>query len=180
MKTLDTIRKEICGNDLNYCHVFDSTIKALSEIGIDGRSFHLRDADCRWGEWLADKDQALSGTELKVVEHLPVAAQILQLKQENEELKAELSLVTDIHEIVDHMSLMYRAKSSAIELAKKYLSFSRKIDQLEAENLSLKRDIDRKSKEIGMSEHRGNTVDYIYDKCKTYGDQVMDLAIKKQ
>lgn len=38
---------------------------------------------------------------------------------------------------------------------------------------SLKRQIENKSKEVGASEHRGNTVDYIYDKCQNYGNQLM-------
>ena len=37
----------------------------------------------------------------------------------------------------------------------------------------LKRQLENKSKEIGRSEHRGNTVDYIYDKCQYYGNQLL-------
>jgi hypothetical protein len=48
--------------------------------------------------------------------------------------------------------------------------------EVSADNQRLQRDLEKKSKEIGMSEHRGNTVDYIYDKCQTYGDQVMKLG----
>jgi hypothetical protein len=36
--------------------------------------------------------------------------------------------------------------------------------------------LEQKSKEIGRAEHRGNTVDYIYDKCENYGRQLGSLA----
>ena len=49
-------------------------------------------------------------------------------------------------------------------------------DALKDENKSLKLNLDQKSKEIGRSEHRGNTVDYIYDKCETYKNQVGELV----
>lgn len=44
-------------------------------------------------------------------------------------------------------------------------------DALGEEIKSLKFNLAQKSKEIGKSEHRGNTVDYIYDKCENYGKQ---------
>jgi hypothetical protein len=49
---------------------------------------------------------------------------------------------------------------------------------LEKENERLKKELEMKSGEIGRSEHRGNTVDYIYDKCKTYGDQAREYYLK--
>lgn len=47
--------------------------------------------------------------------------------------------------------------------------------ELQAELAEAKRDLELKSKEIGRSEHRGNTVDYIYDKCANYGRQFDEL-----
>lgn len=45
------------------------------------------------------------------------------------------------------------------------------IDALEAENKCFQFNLDQKSQEIGRSEHRGNTVDYIYDKLEFYSKQ---------
>ena len=36
----------------------------------------------------------------------------------------------------------------------------------------------QKSKEIGRSEHRGNTVDYIYDKLENYSRQLGEVSDK--
>lgn len=49
------------------------------------------------------------------------------------------------------------------------------LERLLDENKSLQFNLEQKSKEIGRSEHRGNTVDYIYDKCSTYGRQFDEL-----
>lgn len=38
--------------------------------------------------------------------------------------------------------------------------------------------LENKSKEIGRSEHRGNTVDYIYDKLENYSRQLVELGPK--
>lgn len=43
------------------------------------------------------------------------------------------------------------------------------VESLEEEVSELKFSLKQKSDEIGRYEHRGNTVDYIYDKCATYG-----------
>jgi hypothetical protein len=50
--------------------------------------------------------------------------------------------------------------------------------KLREESVALKRDLEKKSKDIGRAEHRGNTVDYIYDKCKNYGNQITQLSEK--
>ena len=41
---------------------------------------------------------------------------------------------------------------------------------------SLKFCLENKSKEIGRSEHRGNTVDYIYDKLALYSEQLGNVV----
>lgn len=46
------------------------------------------------------------------------------------------------------------------------------LDQIRCLEFNLK----QKSDEIGRAEHRGNTVNYIYDKCETYGRQVLELG----
>lgn len=40
----------------------------------------------------------------------------------------------------------------------------------------LEKELERKSKEVGRSEHRGNTVDYIYDKCNLYGNRLSECV----
>lgn len=53
-----------------------------------------------------------------------------------------------------------------------------RIEELEDKNSSLQSDLDKKSGEIGMAEHRGNTVNYIYDKCENYGRQFSEMREK--
>lgn len=51
-----------------------------------------------------------------------------------------------------------------------------RIGELERERDSLLVQLENKSKEIGRSEHRGNTVDYIYDKLENYSRQLGECA----
>lgn len=44
---------------------------------------------------------------------------------------------------------------------------------------SLNFNLEQKSMEVGQAEHRGNTVDYIYDKCINYGNQLNDTVIER-
>ena len=53
-------------------------------------------------------------------------------------------------------------------------------DELRVENEELKHNLKIKHGEIGRAEHRGNTVNYIYDKCENYGNQVMALGNDKR
>jgi len=48
----------------------------------------------------------------------------------------------------------------------------KELDAARNEIKSLKFQLENKSKEIGRSEHRGNTVDYIYDKLENYSRQL--------
>jgi len=54
-----------------------------------------------------------------------------------------------------------------------------RIDQLEAENKCLQFNLEQKSKEIGRSEHRDNTVDYIYDKLETYSRHLDEVSAER-
>jgi len=51
---------------------------------------------------------------------------------------------------------------------------------LKAENESLSSDLKKKEGEIGRAEHRGNTVDYIYDKLNVYGKFIDDLRVMNE
>lgn len=53
------------------------------------------------------------------------------------------------------------------------------IDSLRDELGVMQFNLEQKSKEIGRSEHRGNTVDYIYDKCELYGKQLIQIAAER-
>lgn len=136
MKTLDELEKEVfsepfSGREFEQLtidkvkkDIFKRTIKALSEIGIDGARYasatnfehgsnYLFYKETRskegWDSLAKDQDRVI------LVEHAPVAAQILQLKQEN-----------DSHKELNR------------KLANHNADYKDKIDQLEAENKRLK------------------------------------------
>jgi len=48
------------------------------------------------------------------------------------------------------------------------------IRELQDEVESLQFNLEQKAGEIGCAEHRGNTVNYIYDKCELYGKQLIE------
>lgn len=48
------------------------------------------------------------------------------------------------------------------------------VRELQDEVKSLQFNLKQKTREIGHAEHRGNTVDYIYDKCELYGKQLIE------
>lgn len=52
------------------------------------------------------------------------------------------------------------------------------LERLQDENKSLEFNLKQKSGEIGRAEHRGNTVDYIYDKCRLYGEQLAQAQVE--
>lgn len=65
------------------------------------------------------------------------------------------------------------SKSIKEPLQSRICELNERIAELEAELECAERNLVNKSGEIGRAEHRGNTVDYIYDKCKNYGDQLI-------
>lgn len=48
--------------------------------------------------------------------------------------------------------------------------------ELHEEVKTLRFNLEQKSREIGRSEHRGNTVDYIYDKLENYSNQLLNCG----
>ena len=51
-----------------------------------------------------------------------------------------------------------------------------KYEQLQADKKCLHSALNNKSKEIGRSEHRGNTVDFVYDKCELFKKQMTEQS----
>lgn len=60
------------------------------------------------------------------------------------------------------------------ESLKEYSDMEDEIIELKKEMEDLTFQLSEKSKEIGMCEHRGNTVDFIYDKVKIYSDIITE------
>jgi DNA repair ATPase RecN len=73
----------------------------------------------------------------------------------------------------------------AVTYKREWESCVERYDYLKSENAELRDELqalqfnlEQKPKEIGRAEHRGNTVDYIYDKCALYGRQLSELTAK--
>lgn len=72
--------------------------------------------------------------------------------------------------------LSYFYDEDAWTLIKHIDKINAELENLQDENKSLQFNLEQKAGQIGRSEHRGNTVDYIYDKCVTYGKQFDALS----
>jgi len=81
------------------------------------------------------------------------------------------------------MNEVTRLKQVNERLAERLRKAESEIDNLLDEIIGLKFNLGQKAGEIGSAEHRGNTVNYIYDKCNLYKKQmgqqqaIIDLAV---
>lgn len=139
---------------------FNSCLDLLAKQSGEYQIFHIRDADCRWGEWLADKDQALNGTELKVIDHaayLSAQAKIAQLEEENlklsnafmkahnepcknchSQVSSRDSLISELQQLVKELeSEVEDRKESYSKLDDFNINLNEKIKELEQENMKL-------------------------------------------
>jgi hypothetical protein len=80
--------------------------------------------------------------------------------------EAELNKIRDEF-LIDNNSMqkIYMTKGFNVAIERVALPLQERVRELEFH-------LEQKSGEIGRAEHRGNTVDYIYDKCRVYGDQL--------
>lgn len=151
-----------------------------------------------WDELVAGFDSAISATEEQVYFDRAVARG-RALEKEAEELRhkvreltaawenASSALSMNTHTIVPALQADLATADSNHERLKRMYdaleqerdSLRAKVEELENENRSLKFNLDQKSGEIGRAEHRGNTVDYIYDKLAVYSKQLLEVVYQR-
>lgn len=81
-------------------------------------------------------------------------------------------LCAKVKELSEQLAVVTADRDTRHENSARIKELEAEVERLKDENACLQRDLEQKAGEIGRAEHRGNTVDYIYDKCKLYGEQL--------
>ncbi len=106
-------------------------------------------------------------------DQLTLSQALRALKEENGQLKVDLF-------VAETEAAIKKSFRSAEEVIFEITALKEENERLEDENKSLKISIEQKSGEIGRAEHRGNTVDYIYDKLENYSKQLGEVAAENE
>ncbi len=108
----------------------------------------------------------------EIAEFAQLRGELAEAKAEIERLKSEPALKITATKDLTRIAQL----ETKLNLKEKLVAeLKAEIEGLREDVEMLQSDLKKKSDDIGRSEHRGNTVDYIYDKCATYGKKFDEL-----